>query len=364
VPTWGQLLQELNKLSRDAQTREVPVDGTSPYDILRRKYLQKLHDHTKRGTIVYATAWMENRPDVPGTAFSINLGDLQGFMEACSNVTERELDLIITSPGGSPEAAESLMAYLRTRFDHIRVIVPVAAMSAATMMALAADEIVMGSHSQLGPIDPQFTVFTPEGPRSAPGQAILDQFELAKQECQNPANIGAWLPILRSLLPGLIAQCGHQRDLAEQFATVSLSRYMFKGRPDSDLKAKTAAAWFSNFSSFKSHGRRVSREDARGLDLNVIDLEADQLLQDAILSVHHAVRHTFNGTGTNKIIENHHGRAYIEAVQQQVMQLVPKHLSAPPNALPAQPQNPLGAPLSPDQQVRNRADRRARGKKS
>jgi hypothetical protein len=341
VPTWGRLLQELNKLIRDAQTRQTLDDDLSPYDILRRKYLKKLHDYTKRGIIVYATAWLENRPDVPVTAFNINLGDLQGLMEACSNITERELDLIITSPGGTPEAAESLMAYLRTRFDHIRVIVPVAAMSAATMIALAADEIVMGTHSQLGPIDPQFTVFTPEGPRSAPGQAILDQFELAKRECQDPANLGAWLPILRSLLPGLIAQCGHQRDLAEQFATVSLSRYMFKGRPDSDAKAKAATAWFSDFSSFKSHGRRVSREDARSLDLKVIDLEADQLLQDAVLSVHHAVRHTFNGTGTNKIIENHHGRAYIEAVQPRIMQLITQQPSVPPNALPAQPPDPL-----------------------
>lgn len=116
---------------------------------------------------------------------SVNLGDLQGFMEACHQVSEKELDLIITSPGGSPDAAESIMAYLRTQFDHIRAIIPVAAMSAATMMSLAADEIVLGSHSQLGPIDPQFTVSTPEGPRFSPAQAILDQFEMGKKECQN-----------------------------------------------------------------------------------------------------------------------------------------------------------------------------------
>jgi ClpP class serine protease len=66
-------------------------------------------------------------------------------MEAVSNVEEREVDLILHSPGGSAEAAESIVEYLRTRFDRVRVIVPVAAMSAATMMALSADEIVMGS---------------------------------------------------------------------------------------------------------------------------------------------------------------------------------------------------------------------------
>lgn len=105
-------------------------------------------------------------------------------MEAVSNVSERKLDLILTSPGGSPEAAESIMDYLRSRFDHIRAVVPVAAMSAATMMALACDEILMGTHSQLGPIDPQLTVVTPEGPRSSPAQAILDQFGRAYIEMQ------------------------------------------------------------------------------------------------------------------------------------------------------------------------------------
>jgi ClpP class serine protease len=78
--------------------------------------------------------------------------------------------------------------------------VPVAAMSAATMMALGADEVLVRAHSQLGPIDPQFTIFTPEGPRSAPAQAIKDQFEMAKQQLQDPSNIGSLVAHL-ALLP-------------------------------------------------------------------------------------------------------------------------------------------------------------------
>lgn len=364
MPTWGQLLHELVELGEQAKESgpQLGPGAASPHDLLRRKYLKQVSAHTGRATIVYATSFLENRPEVPGGALSINLGDVQGFMEACSNITEDQLDLIVTSPGGSPDAADSIMAYLRTRFSHIRIIVPVAAMSAATMMALAADQIVMGNHSQLGPIDPQFTVQTPEGPRSAPGQAILDQFELAKEQCQNPANIGAWLPMLRSLLPGLIAQCGHQRDLAEQFATKSLSEHMFKGRSDAAEKAAAAAAWFSNFSEFKSHGRRVSREDARGQELDVLDLEVDPVLQDLVLSVHHAVRHTFNNTGATKLIENHSGRAYIEQMQQQVVQVVGQQPSSPPPATPVNPVNPLVVP-HPQQPVVNRADRRKQQRK-
>ena len=269
---------------------------------------------------MYATAWPEVKENVTGADLSVNLGDVQGFMEAVSNIRERELDLLLHSPGGSVEAAEAIMSYLRTRFDHIRGVVPLAAMSAATMMALACDEIIMGAHSQLGPIDPQLTISTPEGPRSAPAQAILDQFEKAKEECQDPKNIAAWLPILRGYGPGLLAVCDNGRDLAEDFATRSLERRIFAGDADAHQKAEDAAKWFADFTAFRSHGRRVGRDEARRQNIKVVDLEADDGLQDAILSVHHAFNHTFGGTPAYKIIENHHGRAFIK--QKQVTQVI------------------------------------------
>jgi hypothetical protein len=316
VPTWGQQLKELQELAV-AHPQTDPA-GPSIVDILRRKYMKALAERTGRAVIVYETAFLEARPFDPAVV-SVHLSDVAGFMEAVSNVTERELDLFLHSPGGSAEAAESIVEYLRTRFDHIRVIVPVAAMSAATMMALAADEIVMGAHSQLGPIDPQFTVNTPEGPRSAPGQAILDQFDLAKKECQDPKNLPAWLPILRYYGPGLIAQCDHQRELAEAYVAGWLERFMFKNDgPVAGVLAQAVAAWFADFKTFKSHGRRVSREDARAQGVKVVDLEDDSELQDAILSVHHAFQHTFSATQAGKIIENHHGRAWMKITTQQI----------------------------------------------
>lgn len=310
MPTWGEELLELQELLREDQRNPPAIGAPTGFDRLRRKYVRELHELTGRAVITYSTAFLEARPMHPDT-LTIHLGDVAGFMEAVSNITERELDLILHSPGGSAEAAESIVDYLRTRFDHIRVFVPLAAMSAATMMSLAADEIVMGAHSQLGPIDPQFTLQTPEGPRSAPAQAIIDQFAMAKQDCQDPKNIPAWLPILRGYGPGLLAQCAHQRQLAEDFVAGWLTRYMLRGQPDADMEAKRIAAWFADFASFKSHGRRVSRDVARAQNLKVVDLEADHSLQDAVLSAHHAIQHTLSATAVSKIIENHHGRTWL-----------------------------------------------------
>ena len=88
-------------------------------------------------------------------------------------------------------------------------------------------------------------------------------------------------------------------------------------------KARVVAAWFADFSRFKSHARPVTFLDAEQQGLKVTRLEDDQRLQDLVLSVHHAVRHTFNDTGTTKLIENHHGRAYLEISAQVVMQPPP-----------------------------------------
>ena len=203
------------------------------------------------------------------------------------------------------------MEYLRQRFDHIRVFALVAAMSAATMMALSADELFMGQHSQLGPIDPQFIINTPEGPRSAPAKAILNQFELAKRECQKPENLAAWIPILRTYAPGLLTQCEDSQKLAVDMVAGWLERYMMNGEKNAAEKSREIAEWFADYESFRSHGRRVGREQAREIGLKVTDLEDDGELQDAVLSIHHAAMHTFSGTLAQKIIENHFGRAWV-----------------------------------------------------
>jgi len=168
VPTWGELLAELQNLTaRSASPGGQEQGGPAPTDRLRWKYLKLLSKHTGRATIYYGTSWLTG-PPVERELGSVALHDVQGFMEAVSNIDERELDLIITSPGGDADAAEAIMGYLRTRFEHIRAVVPVAAMSAATMMALSCDEIVMGTHRRSSPLGWQCSLFMSRGQSTHP----------------------------------------------------------------------------------------------------------------------------------------------------------------------------------------------------
>jgi hypothetical protein len=60
-------------------------------------------------------------------------------------------------------------------------------------------------------------------------------------------------------------------------------------------------------------------------------LEADQQLQDKVLTVYHAAMHTFAATIAVKIIENHHGRAFIKQLAQPVqVPAIPQQPQAPP----------------------------------
>jgi ClpP class serine protease len=65
------------------------------------------------------------------------------------------LDLVLHTPGGLVLAAYQIAHAIRMHRGKITVFVPHYAMSGGTLIALAADEIVMEEHAVLGPVDPQ-----------------------------------------------------------------------------------------------------------------------------------------------------------------------------------------------------------------
>ncbi|MDR2612868.1 MAG: hypothetical protein LBG06_08605 [Deltaproteobacteria bacterium] len=70
---------------------------------------------------------------------------------------EKNVDFLIISNGGDSITALRIIDILRARFDNISVLVPYSAFSAATFLALGANEIVMHPYSNLGPVDPQIS---------------------------------------------------------------------------------------------------------------------------------------------------------------------------------------------------------------
>jgi ClpP class serine protease len=84
------------------------------------------------------------------------------------------IDLIIHTPGGLVLAAGQIAHALRRHRAKVTVFVPHYAMSGGTLIALAADEIVMDPNAVLGPIDPQLG--------QQPAASVLKVLEAKKPE--------------------------------------------------------------------------------------------------------------------------------------------------------------------------------------
>jgi len=294
VANWNEILNEITA-------------SGSTFDLVRRAYLRKLFEITNRNTIVYYSGWLQ-KPGLPG--MDLNDADKNGFMNAIHGLDRSlGLDLLLHTPGGETAATESLVDYLRSMFaSNIRAIVPQLAMSAGTMVACACKQIVMGKHSSLGPIDPQF--------QGIPAHGVVEEFRRAFKEVkQDQAKALLWQPIIAKYPPAFIGECEKAIEWATEMVKEWLLTGMLEGKEGAAATADRIITELGNHALTKSHARHLSMAKCQQMGLDVIALEDDPTLQDAVLSVHHACIHTLAATGAYKIIENHEGIAYIQMAQ-------------------------------------------------
>ncbi len=317
MPTRESIQQEIERLRGAGQ------------DKVRQKYLKRLHQKTKRDTVIYFSSYNTQRPfPVPPQALSIMQEDIQGFMASLHGMKGKHLDLILHSPGGSLEAADQIVQYLRSKYEHIRAIIPQNAMSAATMIACACDEIILGKHSAIGPIDPQVN--------GLPAHAILKDYERARADVlSNPLLGNLWAVRLNQIQFGFLNLCEQHIKLSEEKVAQWLNAYMFHGQDAQ--KAQEISRWLGNVDEHRTHGRPIGFDMALLKGLNVKRLEDDQQLQELVLSVYHSVMVTFQTTPCLKIIENHNGKGHYFVVGFAVQPMVQPAQQAAQPPIPAIP---------------------------
>ncbi|MCL6639222.1 MAG: ATP-dependent Clp protease proteolytic subunit [Firmicutes bacterium] len=90
----------------------------------------------------------------------INIEDSEAVLRAIRMTPDdMPIDLVLHTPGGLVLASEQIARALQKHPAKVTVFVPHYAMSGGTMIALAADEIVMDENAVLGPVDPQLGEF-------------------------------------------------------------------------------------------------------------------------------------------------------------------------------------------------------------
>ena len=111
-----------------------------------------------RGTRVVAMIHRQETVGVLGVPFYrfIDIDDSEAVLRAIRlTPSETRIDLLLHTPGGLVLASEQIAYALRDHPGKVTVLVPHYAMSGGTLLALAADEILMDPSAVLGPVDPQ-----------------------------------------------------------------------------------------------------------------------------------------------------------------------------------------------------------------
>jgi ATP-dependent protease ClpP protease subunit len=305
MPNWNQVLEEIGQhkaFHSDQSKRAV--------DLVRRSYLQKLHQKTGRNVIAYYSGFL-SKPEIPS---EINDEDKNGFMMAVHGLDRTKgLDLIIHTPGGGISATQSIADYLHQMFKNdIRAIVPQIAMSAGTMLACACKSILLTKHSNLGPIDPHL--------RGIPAYGVINEFKRACKEIKkDPSRIAVWQQIIGQYRPAFLSQCENAIRLSNAFVTSELHKVMFDRDPNSLKKAKKIVKILSSYTLNKTHDRHLHAEECEAIGLKIERVEQDPDLQDLILTVHHCFMHSIMNTSAFKMIENHKGVAFVK--QHSVVQV-------------------------------------------
>jgi hypothetical protein len=340
MPSWNELLTELLSKGDD---QEASAWMTSRQTTALQAIAKLRGD---RQVVNYYSAFLQ-KPQAPADRLSITPEDLNGFMSVIFGMDwSKGLTLLIHTPGGSPNAAQSIVAYLRSKFDDIEVIVPAYAMSAGTMISLAADRLVMGRQSQLGPIDPQLVL----GGRAVSAQAVVDQFEEARTEVlSNVTAAHVWAPILQALGPALLQEARNALYYGEAMVAQWLADYMFRNQQDAAEKGLAVAKHFNDAARHKSHGRRIDKAEVEAQDVVVEELEADQDLQEEVLTAYHLFTLSAERGLMTKAIMSDTGRAWVKNwVNPQDIQLV-QPTPTPPSS-PAKPAPPANRAARRQQQ--------------
>lgn len=192
----------------------------------------------------------------------------------------QRIDLFLHSTGGQTEIPWRLITLIRDFCDSFAVLVPGMALSAATHLALGANEIVMGPLSELSPVDPaRAHPLLPskrdgESPMMISVQDLRHCVEFIRREIEKPtpeALSALFVALFDKVHPLAIGAIQQSYALSRLITEKALTTHL---DPEADSeKIKLIVDTFSD--GFFSHAYRIGWREAQALGLKVTYAEAD-----------------------------------------------------------------------------------------
>lgn len=184
------------------------------------------------------------------------------------------LALLICAPGGSGLAAERIINILRgySKTGKFTAIVPGKAKSAATMICMGAEKIIMGIGAELGPIDPQINVRENNTSKIFSAISIIESYkELFDKATKEKGRLEPYLQQLGRYDAREINSYQTAIDLSTDIVVKYLKTGMLCGKSDAEIKEKIQC--FIDPKLTKNHGRPIGRNEALKAGLNISNME-------------------------------------------------------------------------------------------
>lgn len=178
----------------------------------------------KRGSRLITLIHRQETMSLLGIPISryIDIEDSEQVLRAIRLTAEDvPIDIVLHTPGGLVLAAEQIACALSRHRGKVTVFVPHYAMSGGTLVALAADEIVMDPNGVLGPVDPQLQM--PQGGGYVPAVSVLAALEIANPNRDDQTLIMADMARkainqVHNTVYGLLRNNGMQEEQAQAIA--------------------------------------------------------------------------------------------------------------------------------------------------
>jgi len=224
------------------------------------------------------------------------LADIEGFTDLANSVDDSDsVDILLHSPGGRPDATERIVNILRNRFKEVNFLIPHSAYSAATMLALSGNAIVLHPSATLGPIDPQIN--------GTPARSIKRGFEKVRDIIKNegPESLPAYIPLIEKYSLDLFELCEDSEKLSRELVTEWLAKYMFQEKGDSE-KIQEIVDYFSDYDSHLMHSRPLSFNKISHFEMQIETASGE--LKDLLWEAYVLLNGFFNITPFVKLYEN------------------------------------------------------------
>jgi ClpP class serine protease len=265
-------------LSRVLQEMQEAAQGkTIRQEVIRQ--IESFDPQIPRRLLVYVA-----NIDYPASALST--ADIVPLGDALASLGKVDrLDALLHTVGGSGDMAEKFVEMCRSHCPHnLRVIVPNMAKSAGTLIALGADEIVMGYCSELGPIDPQIQIVVGNKPQWVSAWTFIRTRDLLQQKTQEAIakgeNAAVYLQQLAGIDPVFVTHCEQLMTFARQLVRKFIFRRA-RDRQYAEEQAKQVVDFLGNVEEHISHGRLISARELKdhcGPALYVRELAEDDRL--------------------------------------------------------------------------------------